>query len=87
MLGQTQNSETFSNCQVPYQKELCLLFEKSGNFSQGTFAVKTLLGWILMGGKDQSKCLNFNFINASFDLEQFWNLQGSWTLPKTHPNR
>ena len=27
-------NKTFSNCQATYQKELYLLFEKSGNFSQ-----------------------------------------------------
>ena len=40
-----------------------------------------------MGRKDQSKYLNFNFINAYSDLEQFWNLESFRTLPKTHPNR
>ena len=40
-----------------------------------------------MGGKDQRKYLNFNFINTSFDLEQFWNLESFGTLPKIHPNR
>ena len=39
-----------------------------------------------MGGKGQSKNLNFSFINTSFDLEQFWNLENYGTLPKTHPN-
>ena len=39
-----------------------------------------------MGGKDQGKYLNSNFINTSFDLEQFWNLENYGTLPKTHPN-
>ena len=32
ILGQAQNSKTFSNCLAAYQKELCLPFEKSGNF-------------------------------------------------------
>ena len=32
MLNWAQNRKTFSNCQATYQKELCLLFEKSGNF-------------------------------------------------------
>ena len=50
------------------------------------FAVKTLLDWVLLGGKDQRKNLNFNFINTSFDLEQFWNLKNYGTLPKTNPN-
>ena len=27
-------NKSFSNCQATYKKELCLLFEKSGNFSQ-----------------------------------------------------
>ena len=27
-----QNRKTFSNRQATYQKELCILFEKSGNF-------------------------------------------------------
>ena len=40
-----------------------------------------------MGRKEQSKYLNFNFINAYSDLEQFWNLESFRTLPKTHPNR
>ena len=39
-----------------------------------------------MGGKSQIKNSNFNFINTSFDLEQFWNLENYGTLPKTHPN-
>ena len=39
-----------------------------------------------MKGKGQSKSLDFNFISASFDLEQFWNLENFETLPKTHPN-
>ena len=39
-----------------------------------------------MGGKGQSKNLNYNFINTCFDLEQFWNLENYGTLPKTHPN-
>ena len=43
---------------------------RSGESHQ-TFVVKTLLGWVLMGGKDQGKNLNSNFINTSFDLEQF----------------
>ena len=42
---------------------------RSGEFHQ-PFAVKTLLGWFLMGGKSQSKNLNLNFINT-FNLEQF----------------
>ena len=58
---------------------------KSGESHQ-PFAVKTLLGWVLLGGKDQSKNLNSNFINTSFDLEQFWNLENYGTLPQTHPN-
>ena len=58
---------------------------RSGESHQ-TFAVKTLLGWVLMGGKDQGKNLNSNFINTSFDLEQFWNLENYGTLPKIHPN-
>ena len=58
---------------------------KSGESHQ-PFAVKTLLGWVLMGGKGQSKNLNSNFINTSFDLEQFWNLENYGTLPKIHPN-
>ena len=53
------------------------MLERLGNFER-TFAVKTLLGWILMGRKDQS------FINASVDLEQFWSLESFGTLPKTH---
>ena len=32
MLNYAQNRKIFSNCQATYQKELCLLFEKSGNF-------------------------------------------------------
>ena len=32
MLDKAQNRKTFSNCQATYQKELSLLFEKSGNF-------------------------------------------------------
>ena len=32
MLDQAQNRKTFSNCQATYQKELCMLFGKSGNF-------------------------------------------------------
>ena len=32
MLDWAQNRKTFSNCQATYQKELCLLFEKLGNF-------------------------------------------------------
>ena len=39
-----------------------------------------------MGAKGQSKNFNSNFINTSFDLEQFWNLENYRTLPKTHPN-
>ena len=31
-LDWAQNSKSFSNCQATYQKELCLLFEKSDNF-------------------------------------------------------
>ena len=58
---------------------------KSGESHQ-PFAVKTLLGWVLMGGKGQSKNLNSNFINTSFDLEQFCTLENYGTLPKTHPN-
>ena len=42
---------------------------KSGESHQ-PFAVKTS-GWVLMGGKAQGKNLNSNFINTSFDLEQF----------------
>ena len=34
MLDQAQNRKTFSNSQATYQKELCLLCEKSGNFFQ-----------------------------------------------------
>ena len=30
--GLAQNRKTFSNCQATYQKELCFLLEKSGNF-------------------------------------------------------
>ena len=56
---------------------------KSGESNQ-PFAVKTLLGWVLMGGKGQSE--NFNFINTSFDLEQFWNLKKYGALTKNHPN-
>ena len=58
---------------------------KSGESHQ-PFAVKTSLGWVLMGRKGQSKNLNSNFINTSFDLEQFWNLENYGILPKTHPN-
>ena len=58
---------------------------KSVEFHQ-PFAVKKLLGWVLIVGKGQSKNLNSNFINSSFDLEQFWNSENYWTLPKTHPN-
>lgn len=57
-----------------------MVLGRLGNFER-TFAVKTLLRWILMGRKDQS------FINASVDLEQFWSLESFGTLPKTHPNR
>ena len=32
MLDYAQNMKTFSNCEATYQKELCLLFEKSGSF-------------------------------------------------------
>ena len=32
MLDWAQNRKTFSNCQATYQKELCSLFEKLGNF-------------------------------------------------------
>ena len=46
---------------------------KSGESDQ-PFAVTKSLGWVLMGGKGQSKNLNSNFINTSFDLQQFCNL-------------
>ena len=39
--------------------------------SHQPIATKTLLGWVLMGAKNQSKMLNYNFISTSFDLEQF----------------
>ena len=39
-----------------------------------------------MGGKDQSKNSSSNFINTSFDLEEFWNLENYGALPKTCPN-
>ena len=32
MLDQAQNGKTFSNYEATYQKELCFMFEKSGNF-------------------------------------------------------
>ena len=32
ILDYAQNKKAFSNCQTTYQKELCLLFENSGNF-------------------------------------------------------
>ena len=34
MLDQALNTKPFSNYQATYQKELCLLPEKSGNFFQ-----------------------------------------------------
>ena len=34
MLDKKQKQKTFSNCQVTYQKELCLLFENQAIFSQ-----------------------------------------------------
>ena len=58
---------------------------KSGESPQ-PFAVKTLLGLVLIGRKGQSKNFNSNFINTSFDLDQFWNLENYGTLPKTHLN-
>ena len=32
VLNKAENNKTFSNCQVTYQKELCLLFEKIRQF-------------------------------------------------------
>ena len=32
ILNQTQNNKTFSNYQATYQKKLCFLFEKNGQF-------------------------------------------------------
>ena len=43
---------------------------RSGESHQ-PFPVKTLLGWVLMGGEVQEKILDSNFINTSFDLEHF----------------
>ena len=54
--------------------------------SQQPFPVKTLLEWVLMGGKGQGKNLNSYFNITSFDLEQLWNIENYGTLPKTHPN-
>ena len=35
--GIDSKQQTFSNCQATYQKELCLLFEKSGKFFHRVF--------------------------------------------------
>ena len=32
ILDYAQNKKAFNNCEATYKKELCLLFEKSGNF-------------------------------------------------------
>ena len=46
------------------------------------YALKTKLGWVLLGGKKNKKKINSNFINASFDLEKFWEIDSYGTLPK-----
>ena len=50
-------------------------------------AVKTKLGWVVMGGKNKTNQLNSNNINidTSFDLEQFWNLENYGTVKKNDP--
>ena len=45
-------------------------------------AVKTKLGWILMGGKNSSSNLTSNSINKYLGLESFWSLENYRTVRK-----
>ena len=59
------------------------------DFRQGDpcepYAVKTKLGWTIMGGKNKSSQLNSNNINTSFNIEQFWKLESYGTVRKNDP--
>ena len=48
-------------------------------------AVKTKLGWILMGKKKSSLDLTSSSINTSFGLESFWSLENYETVIKNDP--
>ena len=56
----------------------------------GPVAVKTKLGWILMGGKRQlgnrSQCNYLSEDNISESLERFWQIDTYGTLPEFNPD-
>ena len=49
------------------------------------FAVKTKLGWVLMGGKTNRNQVNLNFLETNISLEEFWKIENYGTLNKFHP--
>ena len=49
------------------------------------FAVRTKLGWVLMGSKTNRNQVNLNFSETNISLEEFWKIENYGTLNKFLP--
>jgi len=62
----------------------------SSNRDDEPLAIKTPLGWVLMGGKIKSNSISSNFIMTKsdcndFNIEKFWSIENYGTLSKNDP--